>query len=142
MAAASLSIHMIIAFAVLLMPLLSAFEEQHVALQRSLKLRLCARTLWALLCVLIGVAMPFFGDVVGVVASISQVYLSFLAPPLMYIAVFKRELGVNCWGKMKLCFAWGMAISMFVCGMGLGMYASVDTLLEHLQTWGFFQRYY
>lgn len=142
LAAAALSFHMIVAFAVLLMPLMEAFESNHHALRARWPLRVASRTAWGLGCVLIGVAIPFFGDVVAVVASIAQVYLSFVAPPLMFIVTFKIELRQSWWGCVQLGVAFVMAASMVVLGTGFGMYASIYDLTENISSWGVFKQFY
>ena len=141
-AAVSLSVHMVVAFAVLLMPLMEAFESAHAPLHTSWKLRICSRTFWSLLCVLIGVAFPFFGDIVALVASIAQVYLSFVAPPLLYVLVFKETLKQTFWGHLKIGFALLMAGSMLIFGTGFGLYASIIDLEAKVGTWGLFKPFY
>eukprot|EP00658_Telonema_sp_P-2_P036905 TRINITY_DN26604_c0_g1_i4.p1 TRINITY_DN26604_c0_g1~~TRINITY_DN26604_c0_g1_i4.p1 ORF type:complete len:516 (+),score=102.19 TRINITY_DN26604_c0_g1_i4:176-1723(+) len=134
MAAVSLSVHMIIAFAVLLMPLMEAFEANFQVLRESLSVKLLARTGWAMICVFIAVAIPFFSDIVAVVASIAQVYLSFVAPPLMFVAIFKDQLAQTTWGKVQIGFALGMAGVMLVLGTGFGLYASIYDLQKNVST--------
>jgi hypothetical protein len=131
---------MIIAFAVLLMPLMEAFESQHnITTNRA---RILSRSFGSLLCVLTGVALPFFGDMVALVAAVAQVYLSFVAPPLFYVAVFGGSLRQTTAGRAKIAFAVLMAVSMIVLGAGFGMYAAVVSLTRNIGTWGVFKKDY
>ena len=112
LAAALLSLHMVIAFAVLLAPVMESAERGcglrargggkvrdaggKVGDGRSSWTRQAAkrlqrtglRTAIALFCVFLALAFPFFSDVVGVISAISQTYLTFLAPPYMWLYLF------------------------------------------------------
>lgn len=112
-AAALLSLHMVIAFAVLLAPVMESAERGcglrahgggkpregdatgggNARRSRSSKVvnrlqRVALRTAIALFCVFLALAFPFFSDVVGVISAISQTYLTFLAPPYMWLFLF------------------------------------------------------
>ena len=115
LAALLLSVHMIIAFAVLLNPVMEAAErgcglrasvsdDHHrrggrgtdsptpVRRKHGSRLRRVAlRTGVSLFCVLLALAFPFFSDVVGVISAISQTYLTFLAPPYMWLVLYQDQ---------------------------------------------------
>lgn len=115
LAAALLSVHMVIAFAVLLNTVMEA-AERSCGLRRHAKMdpsdeelqlrskpvsgaskawlqckRIVLRTAISLFCVFLALAFPFFSDVVGVISAISQTYLTFLAPPLMWLTLYQKD---------------------------------------------------
>lgn len=103
--------------------------------------RVVLRTAIALVCVFIGVAFPFFSDLIGVVSAVSQSYLSFLAPSAMWLALFQasamRQRGCGCrrWGVV---LAYSMIVVFTVLGLGLGMWASVVSLVGSISKFGVF----
>lgn len=140
-AAACLSAHMVIAYAVLLIPLMEVFENGFNPPLTTARW-VTSRTGWSLLTMVIGLAFPFFGDLVAVVAAVAQVYLSFIAPPVLFIAVFRNELKQSCLGTLQLVLAGTMALVMFVFGTGFGVYASMYEITQNIRLWGVFQAVY
>ena len=78
---------------------------------------------------------------VGVVAAIAQTYLSFLAPPSLYMLIFGQALRKTRMGRVELTMAVLMVVAMMIIGTGFGTYARLLTLDRNIATWGVFERY-
>lgn len=184
-AAAFLSLHMVIAYAVLLAAVLEGAErlvglrrrgpgpgerqnarrKWHVSPGMRAK-RLLLRTAISAMCVLVALAFPFFSDVVGVVSAITQTFLSYLAPPFMWLCMewdspdsgdggrtsssaaalhmsaksqrSQHGSRSSCGHRLKVFGALGMMAVMLCLGLGLGTWASGYTLVQKVGTFGLF----
>jgi len=129
--------HMVVAYAVLLIPVLALAEHAFNVQDSAWTTRAMVRLGISLICVFTAVAFPFFNQVCGLISSISTSYLCFWGPPLFWLATCGKE-EKGCWSRINKTLAVVQCVVLFAVGMGLGVYASASSFIDSLDKLGLF----
>lgn len=93
-------IHVAAGYQVFAMPLFDVFEgyvrSKMNKMPRPLVLRLLVRSLFVFVTTFIAVLVPFFGDLMGLIASIGLMPVTFILPPLLWISS-RKPTGIEFW---------------------------------------------
>ena len=142
-----LAAHMVIAFAVLLIPVVQSLE--HTAGLPAdeygwgkVGVRLCTATF----TVFLAIAFPFFNQICGIVGSIAAAFLSFWGPPLLWLLATsdaKSDLlddSAEAWRGFHRGVAWAQMAAMFAVGTCIGLYASLSSFIASVDHLGIFAK--
>lgn len=92
--------HVAAGYQVFAMPLFDVFENyvrsKMSKMPRPVVLRLLVRTLFVFVTTFIAVLIPFFGDLMGLIASIGLMPVTFILPPLLWISS-RKPTGIEFW---------------------------------------------
>jgi amino acid permease len=93
-------IHVAAGYQVFAMPLFDVFEgyvrSKMNKMPRPVVLRLLVRSLFVFVTTFIAVLVPFFGDLMGLIASIGLMPVTFILPPLLWISS-RKPTGIEFW---------------------------------------------
>lgn len=93
-------VHVAAGYQVFAMPLFDVFENyarsKMSKMPRPVVLRLVVRSLFVFVTTFIAVLVPFFGDLMGLIASIGLMPVTFILPPLLWISS-RKPTGIEFW---------------------------------------------
>lgn len=94
-------VHVAAGYQVFAMPLFDIFEKyvrsrMFSKMPRPIVLRLLVRSVFVCVTTFIAVLVPFFGDLMGLIASIGLMPVTFILPPLLWIHS-RKPTGVEFW---------------------------------------------
>ncbi|KAI5020665.1 hypothetical protein ZWY2020_045553 [Hordeum vulgare] len=85
--------------------------------------RVATRTLYVVMCAFVAAALPFFGEIVGVIGSVGYIPLDFILPVVMYNMVVSPP-------RRSVVYMTNVAIMVLFAGLGaIGAVASVRKLV-------------
>lgn len=85
-------LHVAAGYQVFAMPVFESIEtKMKTFIRRAFVLRLLVRSLYVLATTCVACLLPFFGDLMGLIASIGLVPVTFILPPLMWLSLEKRS---------------------------------------------------
>ena len=97
-------IHVAAGYQVFAMPIFDAIETgvrkklvpAYIGSIKPVMLRLVVRSIYVVMTTVLACLLPFFGDLMGLIASIGLMPVTFILPPVMWLAVEKR-VGMEKW---------------------------------------------
>jgi len=112
-------LHVAAGYQVFAMPLFDVFEDfvrsKLSKRPRPVVLRLCVRTLFVFFTTFIAILVPFFDDLMGLIASIGLMPITFILPPLLWISS-RRPTGIELW--VNVVIAAGSSLLALVAFVG------------------------
>ena len=120
-------LHVAAGYQIFAMPVFAALENaiksQRKPPPRPLVLRLIVRSLYVIIITITACLLPFFGDLMGLIASIGLMPISFILPPLLYISARRPQSA-----ELVLCL--GIASMTTVIAV-LAFVGSVRNIIVH-----------
>eukprot|EP01135_Chromosphaera_perkinsii_P012155 Nk52_evm19s2596 gene=Nk52_evmTU19s2596 len=145
---ASVLVHVLSAFVVLFNPLVRAIERKvgiddqpHL---RELFFRVIIRSINVAICCFVAIALPFFGDIMGLVGGTAVCGSSFLLPLWFYVSLFYRRKCIepvcpkerrNGYLEMAAC---GVIFIVSLFAGVVGTYNSIKVLIDKSSTYHLF----
>lgn len=124
--------HVAAGYQVFAMPLFDVFEgavrSRMSKRPRPVVLRLVVRTLFVLAVTFIAILVPFFDDLMGLIASVGLMPITFILPPLLWISS-RRPTGVEYWTNAAI--AGGSTLLALVALVGSMRNIIADGLALH-----------
>lgn len=97
-------IHVAAGYQVFAMPIFDAIETgirrklvpAYIGSIKPVIMRLVVRSTYVVMTTVVACLLPFFGDLMGLIASIGLMPVTFILPPIMWLAV-KKRMGMERW---------------------------------------------
>lgn len=102
-------IHVAAGYQVFAMPIFDAIETSvrkklvpaYIGNIKPVMMRLVVRSTYVVITTVVACLLPFFGDLMGLIASIGLMPVTFILPPIMWLAV-KKRVGMERWINISI----------------------------------------
>jgi len=125
LAAAVIVFHLLMALPIIITPVLQKAEDI-VNKKRSFLMTVIVRSVLVTAFTVIGLFLPYFLPLMGVVTNASVTVTSYLLPPLFYVKVVRPAP----WVMLGLCL---LTFLFGVVGSGVGLYEAMRQLIEAIE---------